>query len=133
MIRFSLLPNHDTRPISIATRAYRKDQVLISLKVPLAWTGALLNSLDALRELADGIQEEIGKAEMARKTKEARSMWARRKRAIRRAYYKLREKGVPHRPAVYCLVNDYRWKDLGWTFADFNRHVGDATHWQEAQ
>ena len=131
MVRYALLNNTNTRPIAVTVRCLRKDQARISLTVPIAWAGAILYGLDAFRSLADGIRTESIKAEIGRKTKEQSSMWQRRLRAIGRAYCQLRESGMLHRAAVKCLVEDYRWKDLGWSFSDFNHHVPTANNWQD--
>ena len=130
MLRFSLYP--DSTPISIAVRASRRNLVQISILAPLGLAGGLVRGISALSELVDVLKGETRKAELARQTKDRRSMWSRRLRAIRRAYYRLRESGTPHRVAVQRLAADYRWKDLGWTLADFNHHVPPATAWQEA-
>src|SRR5438445_3105463 len=98
MLRFSLYP--DSAPISVSVRPSRRNLVQISILAPIGFAGGLVRGISALSELAEGIKGETRKAELARQAKDRRSMWSRRLRAIRRAYYRLRESGTPHRVAV---------------------------------
>ena len=79
MLRFALLP--DTAPVSISVRASRKQLVQIHIAAPLGFAGGLVHALSALSELASGLKTETRKAELARQTKERRSMWSRRRRS----------------------------------------------------
>jgi len=130
MLRYALYP--DTSPVSVSVRASRKNLVQISIIAPLGFAGGLARGLKALVELADGVKGETEKAHLRQRTKEARSMWNRRIRAIRREYGKLRVKGLAHRLAVEHLAHDYRWRDLSWSVSDFNRVVPAASEWNDA-